>query len=96
MISNDYEPSQISKQEMVELLKILSGEKQTIINPEMLMEDGKLFAKVDIYGLAAVVSGLKTLIERSHGALEEKILWLDERVDSLEKRVDVEDLGETV
>lgn len=71
------EPNQTSKQDMIALLSILSGETPTILNPELLLEDGVLFEHIDIYGLAAVVNGLRVLIVDSFAELEKRIEALE-------------------
>ena len=71
------EPNQTSKQDMIALLRILAGDTATIINPELLLEDGELFKEIDIYGLAATINGLRVLIENSFGELEKRIEKLE-------------------
>ena len=74
-----HEPNLASVEEMLILLRILSGETPVIINPEKLMETGELFKDIDIYGVAACLNGLRKLIESGNAELEKRIEYLEKR-----------------
>ncbi len=73
----------VSTQEMNELLKILSGQAVVIVNPDKL--DG-VYKDVDIYGLAALLVGLRKLIMEHSQLTIEAMAEIHERIDALEAK----------
>ena len=75
------DPSRVSTQEITELLKILSGQAEAIINPDKL---GAVYKDIDIYGLAALLVRLRKLIEEHSIHVVAALAEMHTRIDKLE------------